>query len=100
LSFQAAESRLQERETAGKLDDTEYDNARQRVDVIAHSVLAEAEHFHQHRITDFNEYMRQYLMGQIAFFKTVRMTFVADTSRFKPSFLLVNILHKLVPVFM
>jgi hypothetical protein len=76
FSFQAAESRLQERETAGKLDDNEYDNARQRVNVIAHGVLAEAEHFHQHRVTDFNEYMQHYLMGQIAFFKTVNVTFV------------------------
>lgn len=71
LFHQIAEARLQEREAAGKLDDSEYDNAKRRVDVVAHCVLAEAEHFQQHRVTDFNDYMRQYLMGQIAFFKTV-----------------------------
>jgi len=69
-------SRLLERENSGKLFDSDYETARQRVDIIGHGALAEADHFNEHRVVDFSDYMRQYLMGQITFFKTVGILFL------------------------
>ena len=68
-------TKLQDKEDSGKVGDSELEEAKCRTDIITYSLMAEAQHFHQHRVTDFREYMQSYLNAQIEFHKMVRALF-------------------------
>ena len=65
-------TKVVEKEVQGKLSESELQEVRNRADVITYCVLAEAQHFHDHRVQDYRDYMKLYLHGQIEFHKTVR----------------------------
>jgi len=56
---------------SGKLSESDLQSMHDRADVITYAVLAEVQHFELHRITNFRDYMTQYLRGQIEFYKRV-----------------------------
>ena len=64
-------TKLQDKEDTGKLGDAEMQDAKCRADVVTFSLMAEAQHFHQHRVTDFRDYVQSYLNAQIEFHKMV-----------------------------
>lgn len=68
-------TKLQDKEDSGKVSDSEYEEAKRRTDIVTYSLMAEAEHFHQHRITDFRDYVQSYLNAQIEFHKMVCYVF-------------------------
>jgi len=55
---------------SGKMTETDLQSMHSRADVITYAVLAEVQHFEQHRIGNFRDYVTQYLRGQIEFYKT------------------------------
>jgi len=64
-------TKLQDKEDTGKLGDLELQEAKCRTDVVTYSLMAEAQHFHQHRVADFRDYIQTYLNAQIEFHKMV-----------------------------
>lgn len=64
-------TKLQDKEDSGKVSDQELQEAKCRSDVVTYSIMAEAQHFHQHRVTDFRDYVQAYLNAQIEFHKMV-----------------------------
>jgi len=75
LVAQGIVTKLQDKEDSGKVSDAELQEARCRSDVVTYSVMAEAQHFHQHRITDFRGYVQTYLNAQIEFHRMVCYVF-------------------------
>ena len=67
--MQAASAKIHE--NAGRLSEQEVNEVQGRADVIAYATLAEMAHFQQHRVTDFKVMMREYLKGQIGFYRNV-----------------------------
>ena len=64
-------TKLQDKEDSGKLGDPELEEAKARTDVITYGLMAEAQHFHHHRVADFRDYVQTYLNAQIEFHKMV-----------------------------
>jgi len=64
-------TKLQDKEDSGKVSDQELQEAKCRSDVVTYSIMAEVQHFHQHRVTDFRDYVQTYLNAQIEFHKMV-----------------------------
>ena len=65
-------TKLMDKEDSGKYSDAELEEAKSRTDVVTHSLMAEARHFHQHRVADFRHYVHTYLNAQVNFHKMVR----------------------------
>ena len=64
-------TKLQDKEDMGKYFDRELQEAKCRMDVVTYSLMSEAQHFHQHRVTDFRDYIQSYLSAQVEFHKMV-----------------------------
>ncbi|KAK2154161.1 hypothetical protein LSH36_275g05015 [Paralvinella palmiformis] len=58
-------------ENAGKYSDSEIEQMQSRASVATYTILAEMNHFQQHRVTDFKSYMQEFLKGQIAFYQQI-----------------------------
>jgi len=71
IGYQGIVTKLQDKEDSGKVSDQELQEAKCRTDVVTYSIMAEAQHFHQHRVTDFRDYVQAYLNAQIEFHKMV-----------------------------
>ena len=69
LNLQAACAKIHE--NAGRFSDAEIHSVQDRADVIAYSTMAEMQHFNEHRVHDYKQYMQQYLRSQIDFYKQV-----------------------------
>jgi len=69
--WQGIVTKLQDKEDSGRVGDTELEQAKCRSDVVTYSLMAEAQHFHQHRVADFRDYVQTYLNAQIEFHKMV-----------------------------
>ena len=53
------------------MTEAEIESVESRADVITYTVLAEMNHFQEHRVIDFRSYMQHYLQEQIAFYRQV-----------------------------
>jgi len=69
IYWQASTNKIQE--NAGMMTEVEIEAVESRADVITYTVLAEMNHFQEHRVIDFRNYMQQYLQEQIAFYRQV-----------------------------
>ena len=67
--FQGFTSKIQE--NAAKYTEAEVSAMQSRADVATYTILAEMNYFQQHRVTDFKQYMQEYLKGQIQFYQQV-----------------------------
>lgn len=68
-------TKLQDKEDSGRVSDADLHEARCRSDVVTYGLMAEAQHFHQHRISDFRSYVQAYLNAQIEFHRMVCSAF-------------------------
>jgi LDH2 family malate/lactate/ureidoglycolate dehydrogenase len=71
--LQGFTSKIQE--NAAKYSESEVTAMQSRADVATYTILAEMNHFQEHRVIDFKEYMENYLKGQIAFYQQVSSEF-------------------------
>jgi len=73
VGCQTGMARLQEMSTKAqenKMTESDLQSMHSRADAVTYAVLADVQHFEQHRISNFRDYMSQYLQGQISFYKT------------------------------
>ena len=74
--LQTAVTKVQEMTTkaqenaSAKMTESDVQSMHSRADTITYAVLAEVQHFEQLRVSNFRDYMTQYLQGQIEFYKT------------------------------
>jgi len=63
-------TKAQENAASGKMSESDLQSMHSRADAITYAVLAEVQHFEQHRIGNFRDYVTRYLAGQIQFYKS------------------------------
>ena len=82
---QTAVAKVQEMSTkvqdnaSGKMTESDVQSMHGRADAVTYAVLAEVQHFEQHRISDFRDYVTQYLQGQIEFYKAASSSCSSNT---------------------